>query len=160
LPLDSTAVFSIEQYLKGEEITGEWFYPTANEVKPPCGVYDYPLRSNRISAGSLSIHRRKGNFDEVDTGYSEKKATQESDRCWHCDLINDFASFNEKCVRCNLCSVVCPTKAIPLSKEVVEGTVRCESCPVGCQIKEGFKGACQRYTNIRGVLQTVEPQVS
>jgi formate hydrogenlyase subunit 6/NADH:ubiquinone oxidoreductase subunit I len=66
-------------------------------------------------------------------------------------------SFNEKCVGCNLCSVVCPTKAISLSKDVVEGTVRCESCPVGCQIKEGFEGACKRYTNIRGVLQTTEP---
>lgn len=73
------------------------------------------------------------------------------------DLINDFPSFNEKCVCCNLCSVVCPTKTIPLSKEVVEGTVRCESCPVGCQIKEGYQGACQRYTNIGGTLQTVEP---
>ena len=69
----------------------------------------------------------------------------------------DSPVFNDQCVVCNLCSAVCPTKAIPLSKEAVEGTARCESCPVGCQIKEGFKGACQRYTNVGGRIETAAP---
>jgi 6-hydroxynicotinate reductase len=151
------AAKSIEQFLKGEKITGDFIGAMTNEAKAPCGVYDYPVRSKRIPATLLPSQRRRRNFEEVDRGYSSKNANIEADRCWHCDLINDFPAFNENCVRCNLCSNVCPTKAIPLSKEVIEGTVACESCPVGCQIKEGFKGACQRYTNIGGRIETAAP---
>ncbi len=93
----------------------------------------------------------------MDRGYSEGKAIKETERCWHCDLINDFPSFNEKCVRCNLCSITCPTKTILPSADIVEGAVRCDSCPVGCQVTEGFMGACQRFINIGGVLEAVNP---
>jgi NADPH-dependent glutamate synthase beta subunit-like oxidoreductase/Pyruvate/2-oxoacid:ferredoxin oxidoreductase delta subunit len=150
------AAISIEQYLKGEKITGEWIFDSKG-TKSPCGVYDYPLTSKRLSPTVLPVRKRKGNFDEADTGYSLRNASLEANRCWHCDLINDFPTFNDRCVLCNLCSVVCPTEAIPLSKETIEGTVQCESCPVGCQIREGFKGACQRYTNVEGRIETAAP---
>ncbi|MEM3112511.1 MAG: 4Fe-4S binding protein [Candidatus Anstonellales archaeon] len=65
--------------------------------------------------------------------------------------------FNEKCVFCNLCSNICPSKAIQPHTKLIEGSVRCESCPVACQIKEGFFGACQRYINRGGILQTANP---
>jgi ferredoxin len=100
----------------------------------------------------LPIRRRKGNFDEVDKGYRGDSGVLEAGRCWHCDLINDFPSFDEKCVQCNLCSRVCPTKAIPIGQGMIEGTVRCDACPIKCQIRAGFKGACQRYINIAGEL--------
>jgi NADPH-dependent glutamate synthase beta subunit-like oxidoreductase len=151
------AATSIDQFLRGEALTGDFRDFPSREATAPFGVYDYPLKSNRTSSSLVSVQKRKGNFEEVDKGFSPKNATLEADRCWHCDLINDFPAFNEKCVRCNLCSVVCPTKAIPLSKEAIEGTAQCESCPVGCQIKEGFKGACQRYTNVAGRIETAAP---
>lgn len=66
-------------------------------------------------------------------------------------------SFNDRCVSCNLCSNLCPTHAIQAFKETVEGRVRCESCPVACQIREGFHGACQRYVNRGGRLETAAP---
>jgi NADPH-dependent glutamate synthase beta subunit-like oxidoreductase len=151
------AAVSIRQYLEGKKITGDFISGKADEAKPPYRINDYPLKSKRINASLLPLNQRKGNFEEVDIGYSERKAIKETERCWHCDLINDFPSFNEKCVTCNLCSIVCPTKTIPLSADVVEGAVRCDSCPVGCQIKEDFMGACQRFINIGGMLEAVNP---
>lgn len=151
------AAVSIRQYLKGEKITGDFISARADDGKPPYRIKDYPQESKRVSASFLPLNQRRGNFDEVDRGYSEGKAIKETERCWHCDLINDFPSFSEKCVRCNLCSIICPTKTIPPSTDIVEGAVRCDSCPVGCQIKEGFMGACQRFINIEGVLAAVNP---
>ena len=151
------AAASMEQFLRGEEITGDFVRFASREAKAPCGVYDYPLKSKRTSSSLVPVQKREKNFEEVDAGFSSKNAALEANRCWHCDLMNDFPAFNEKCVRCNLCSVVCPTKAIPLSREKIEGTAQCESCPVGCQIKEGFKGACQRYTNVGGRVETAAP---
>jgi len=66
-------------------------------------------------------------------------------------------AFSEKCVRCNLCAAVCPAKAIAVSTEIIEGTARCDHCPVRCQIREGYKGGCQRYTNQGGLIETAEP---
>ena len=151
------AAVSIRQYLRGKKITGDFIFAKADGAESPYRMKDYPLKSKRFSVTFLPVNQRKGNFDEVDIGYSERKAVKETERCWHCDLINDFPSFNEKCVRCNLCSIICPTKTIPLSADIVEGAVRCDSCPVGCQITEGFMGACQRFINIGGVLETVNP---
>lgn len=65
--------------------------------------------------------------------------------------------FSDACVFCNLCSNLCPTDAISAFTQTVEGTVRCESCPVACQIQEGFHGACQRYVNRGGVLERATP---
>jgi NAD-dependent dihydropyrimidine dehydrogenase PreA subunit len=65
--------------------------------------------------------------------------------------------FTEKCVLCGLCSNVCPAKAILFLEKLTERAVRCELCPVGCQIQEGFMGACQRYINQGGTLQRVSP---
>lgn len=146
------AAVSISQYINGEKITGEFLALKGKEVKAPRGIHDYPEEAKRVNPKKLSVRQRRDNFDEVNKGYSAPKAMGEVNRCWHCDLINDFPTFNEKCVQCNLCARVCPTRAIPVSEGFIEGTVRCDACPVGCQIKEGFKGACQRYINTRGEL--------
>jgi hypothetical protein len=37
--------------------------------------------------------------------------------------------------------------------------VRCDACPVLCLIKPGRVGACDRYTNVAGVLTRVDPLV-
>ena len=43
--------------------------------------------------------------------------------------------------------------------EVAEGKVRCDACPVLCQITEGRSGACDRYANVGGTLTRVDPVV-
>jgi 6-hydroxynicotinate reductase len=63
------------------------------------------------------------------------------------------AFIGEACSECGVCAKICPQGAILFSEKVAEGTVICESCPVGCRIKEGFLGACQRYLNRGGALQ-------
>src|SRR5437867_350592 len=37
--------------------------------------------------------------------------------------------------------------------------IRCDACPVLCLIKPGKTGACDRYTNVDGVLTRVDPLV-
>ena len=41
---------------------------------------------------------------------------------------------------------------LPATDRVVAGKVRCEACPVLCQISPGKLGACDRYGNVDGVL--------
>ena len=39
------------------------------------------------------------------------------------------------------------------------GKIRCDACPVLCYIREGMRGACDRYANRGGVLMRVDPHV-
>ncbi|MCB1380557.1 MAG: 6-hydroxynicotinate reductase [Alphaproteobacteria bacterium] len=39
------------------------------------------------------------------------------------------------------------------------GKIRCDACPVLCYIREGLRGACDRYANEQGVLVRVDPHV-
>jgi NADPH-dependent glutamate synthase beta subunit-like oxidoreductase len=151
------AATSIRQHLSGEKVTGDFVPDLDQGAKAPFGIYDYPVKSERLVPGTLPLQRRKKSFAEVGTGYTDRKAVHEADRCWHCDLINDAPSFNEKCVQCNVCASACPTKSIPVLRDLIPGTATCDHCPVGCQIKEGYKGACLRYTNVGGLIETAEP---
>jgi len=67
------------------------------------------------------------------------------------------AHVGEGCSLCGACRRVCAQEAVDFPQEVPEGSVRCEACPVGCLIKEGFLGACQRYGNQKGRLVRVVP---
>ncbi|EHI97717.1 4Fe-4S ferredoxin iron-sulfur binding domain-containing protein [Clostridium sp. DL-VIII] len=64
---------------------------------------------------------------------------------------NKKAQVEAKCVECGICIRVCPFKAIEKSS-VSEKSVVCSSCPIQCHVKEGFTGACKRYTNENGTL--------
>lgn len=66
-------------------------------------------------------------------------------------------SWGEGCSLCGACRRVCPQEAVDFPKEPPRGSVRCEACPVGCFIREGFLGACQRYKNQEGTLVRVVP---
>ena len=35
--------------------------------------------------------------------------------------------------------------------------IRCDACPVLCRIKEGKAGACDRYANVGGKLNRLDP---
>jgi NAD-dependent dihydropyrimidine dehydrogenase PreA subunit len=67
------------------------------------------------------------------------------------------AVVGEGCSLCGACKRVCVQEAMDFPHEVPEGAVRCEACPVGCRILEGFWGACQRYRNQAGVLVRMVP---
>lgn len=65
---------------------------------------------------------------------------------------NKKAIINKECVQCGLCVKSCKFGAINRTNEPTQDAVKCGSCPVQCQIREGFTGACQRYRNEGGVL--------
>lgn len=61
------------------------------------------------------------------------------------------AVVSDCCVQCNICIRVCKFQAI-IRSEQRAGTIKCSSCPVQCEIQEGFAGACRRYENRDGKL--------
>ncbi|RLB06586.1 MAG: 6-hydroxynicotinate reductase [Deltaproteobacteria bacterium] len=63
----------------------------------------------------------------------------------------------ELCVNCQACAKVCPQDALTKEAEALAGRVRCDSCPIGCEIAEGKTGACQRFRNERGILVRIVP---
>jgi len=75
------------------------------------------------------------------------------------EMENGLPRFGEGCVRCGLCVTICPGKAISLPIEARAGVIRCNHCPVGCRIPEGYLGACQRYRNVQNQLKPARPLV-
>ena len=67
------------------------------------------------------------------------------------------ARIGDGCSLCGACKRVCPHGAISLPDTAPDGGLKCESCPIGCTIKEGYLGACQRYRNEGGVLRRTVP---
>jgi len=63
------------------------------------------------------------------------------------------ATVGENCSLCGACLRVCPEGALFPEPNPASGAVSCESCPIGCQIKEGFFGACRRFVNRCGRLE-------
>lgn len=68
-------------------------------------------------------------------------------------LIKDKKAFaRDSCTGCGICTRVCPFNAAVRIEEIKDGAVKCSSCPVQCEILEGYTGACQRYRNVKGTL--------
>lgn len=67
------------------------------------------------------------------------------------------ALIGEGCTMCGACNRVCPTGALLFPDTIPPDALKCGSCPVGCTIKEGYLGACQRYRNEGGVLKRTVP---
>ncbi|MFC1869746.1 FAD-dependent oxidoreductase [Chloroflexota bacterium] len=129
------AAISIVRYLKGEDLTvgREDEGPVASQLKVNIeGV----ARKKRTGMPTLPVSQRKGNFREVELGYSKEKSIEEAERCLSCEcklcvkdceflqlycqtpkeLAEKFNAgyFREKpvipysCNLCELCKEVCP----------------------------------------------------
>lgn len=67
-------------------------------------------------------------------------------------IVEKKAIIGDNCASCGICTRVCKFKAATFTSEIKEGAVKCSSCPVQCEIAEGYTGACQRYQNRGGTL--------
>lgn len=67
-------------------------------------------------------------------------------------IVDKLAVVQKHCVSCGVCVRVCPFQAIVHEAAAEAEAVSCRSCPVQCEIKPGFEGACKRYSNINGTL--------
>ncbi|MFO8088805.1 MAG: 4Fe-4S binding protein, partial [Desulfatiglandaceae bacterium] len=72
-------------------------------------------------------------------------------------LIKKKAVIQENCTECGACIKVCEQGALRKDPAPAPGAVICDACPIACQVKEGFTGACHRYRNVGGRLVRVTP---
>lgn len=75
-------------------------------------------------------------------------------------IVDKKAVINEKCVRCGICTKVCKHNAVVSEESSEPGVIKCSSCPVQCEIKPGFTGACKRYVNTGNELERNRPLVT
>jgi heterodisulfide reductase subunit A-like polyferredoxin len=93
------AAVSIGRQLRGEDLRqGRERRPTRRAEKDLGESEPLP----RVEMPLLSLERRRGNFDEVETGYSAEQAMAEAARCVQCAT----------CCECGLCVAACEAKAI------------------------------------------------
>ena len=72
-------------------------------------------------------------------------------------LVKKKAHIGESCCACRACLRVCPEEAICAEEISGADVVTCEACPIGCKIKVGYTGACQRFFNREGELERTIP---
>ncbi len=72
-------------------------------------------------------------------------------------LKDKKALVREGCTRCGACVRTCPEEALRLDEISPSDIARCDACPISCWIKEGYRGACQRYRNEGGRLRRITP---
>jgi Fe-S-cluster-containing hydrogenase component 2 len=83
---------------------------------------------------------------------------QEDCPCGAITLVDEKAVIApELCVNCQTCAKVCPTEAFSMEAAPLPGRVRCDACPIGCQIAPGKLGACRRFRNDDGTLVRTVP---
>lgn len=68
-------------------------------------------------------------------------------------LVKQKATISDACSQCGACLKVCPAEALFPEDAPWPDAVTCVACPIRCSIKEGYKGACQRFVNKAGVLE-------
>ena len=81
------AAYSINQYLSGQEVTGEPVLFNSsmgplNEV--PEELFEGKEKAARITMPVIDMAKRKAGFEEIETGFSPEKAREEALRCLKC----------------------------------------------------------------------------
>ena len=82
------AATSIDQYLRGEPVTGE---PSMTDIAmhpvddaERAAIFRAIEKSPRVRTGELPMERRRASFEEVDCGLTAETAAQEARRCLSC----------------------------------------------------------------------------
>ncbi|MHC4743814.1 MAG: FAD-dependent oxidoreductase, partial [Planctomycetota bacterium] len=97
------AAESIERYLKGQDLNVSRFEETIRSIPEELLPSTKDVEKKpRAGSSELSIQKRIGNFDEVETGFSEEAAIAEAERCLNCAL----------CSECEECVLACGQNAI------------------------------------------------
>lgn len=84
------AATSIDQYLKGEKITGEprgylhLISKGPSDIPSELKVHIMEEPSSRTAMPELSVSERAKNFNEVEIGFSQESAAAEASRCLSC----------------------------------------------------------------------------
>ncbi|MCQ2603833.1 MAG: FAD-dependent oxidoreductase [Spirochaetia bacterium] len=81
------AAFSINQYLKGESVTGEpvMFNSSMGSLdEVPEALFADKERASRAQMPVLGMNARKSGFDEIETGLTTEMARREAARCLRC----------------------------------------------------------------------------
>jgi NADH-quinone oxidoreductase subunit F len=79
------AAISIHNYLTGKSMTEGPLRQPEKRMEIPRAV-ETPEEKERVRMPTLTLKRRLGSFQEVNLGYSAKKAMEEAKRCLRCDL--------------------------------------------------------------------------
>ena len=107
------AAESIERYLRGEDLRASRFEETITPVPEALmpSIHDVEKKPRAV-CGELAVQTRVGNFDEVETGFTEEAAIAEAERCLNCAL----------CSECAECVQVCGQNAIDhtMTEQTVE----------------------------------------
>ncbi len=62
-------------------------------------------------------------------------------------VIKKKATVKDQCVNCAACVKVCPVNALTKGEIPATDSIICDACPIACEIKPGYTGACLRYVN-------------
>ncbi len=86
------AAESIDRYIRGESLVGEYNVTRPSTYLPPVELTEEEIaEAERAATPHLSIERRQRSFDEVELTLSEKAAIKEARRCLRCDLETEDA---------------------------------------------------------------------
>ena len=94
------AAVSIDRYLNGQDMKEGREEPQREKAKKE--VDEDTPKQYRPKMKTIPVEERKGNFKEVELGYTEEQAKAEASRCLSCAV----------CCECLLCVVACEAKAI------------------------------------------------
>jgi len=99
IEVGNRAAESIDRFLQGKDLKEGREEPQRKRAEKSVeGEEPKP----RLKMRTLPVERRRGNFNEVELGYSEEEARKEASRCLSCAV----------CCECLLCVTACEAKAV------------------------------------------------
>jgi len=143
------AALAIDQYLRGEELSGfppldEAVHAVPKDIDPTIVRFEdlnlaYFEELERTAQPQKPVEERVRGFEEVNLGFSEKDAQAEAERCFSCGTCNlcdtcftfcpdvAIARLNgagyevnyDYCKGCGVCAEECPRYAISIQEEIL-----------------------------------------